>query len=76
VLPPPAPLSAPEVQLTVAGELGPVLRSALMPHLAARQQQCTVLRLVTGANVDVAALVATLDSMGLHVASVRRVEGG
>jgi hypothetical protein len=65
--------SAPVVELTVAGELGPCLRAALMPHVAAREERCTVLRLVTSADMDVPELLATLDARGVHVSSVRRV---
>lgn len=64
-----------KLELTVAGEIGPVLRSALKPQVAACHQQCTVLRLVTTASMDVPALVVALDSMGLNISSVRRVQG-
>ena len=63
-----------ELEVTVNGELGPLLRSALPRRLAARTQRCTVVRLVAPPSMDLPALVETLDSMGLNVASVRRVE--
>lgn len=69
---PPSPAGPAELELTVSGELGPVLRSALLPRVAARTQSCTVVRVVTPAEVDVPALVETLESLGVNFASVRR----
>lgn len=72
VLWPPSPTASAELELTVSGQLGPVLRSALLPCVAARTQNCTVVRLVTSADVDVPALVKMLESLGVNFASVRR----
>jgi hypothetical protein len=62
--------------LAVAGELGPALRSALLPPVAPRVIRCTVLRLQAPADVDVLAVMEALDSEGVHVTSVRCVAGG
>ncbi|WP_313408948.1 hypothetical protein [Aeromicrobium sp.] len=58
----------PEFELTIDGGLGPVLRNALGPELAARTRTYTTLVLETA--VDLGALVALLNSRGLHVESV------
>lgn len=58
----------PEFELTIDGGLGPVLKNALGPDLAARTRTSTTLVLETA--VDLGALVALLDSRGLHVESV------
>lgn len=57
-------------ELTVEGELGPVLRRALQPGVAARQP-CTIFRATAGAGSGVADLVAMLDAEGLTVESIR-----
>ena len=57
-------------ELTVAGELGPVLRCALQPD-AVEQQPCTVFRATAGAGLGVADLVGMLDAEGLTVESIR-----
>jgi len=57
-------------ELTVEGELGPVLRGALQPD-AVEQQPCTVVRAIASAGMGVADLVGLLDAEGLIVESVR-----
>jgi hypothetical protein len=61
------------MELAVAGELGPVLRSALLTFAAPRATQRTVLRLATSSDVDVLAVLEALATEGLDVTSVRRV---
>ncbi|MER6940514.1 hypothetical protein ABTX24_02575 [Nocardioides sp. NPDC127514] len=57
-------------ELTVEGELGPVLRCALQPD-AVEQQPCTVFRATAGAGLGMADLVGMLDAEGLKVESIR-----
>jgi hypothetical protein len=71
---PASPADRPDLELTVNGELGPVLRTALLPHLAAQTQHCTVVRLLSPPEVDLPALVETLESLGLQLASVRCID--
>jgi hypothetical protein len=62
------------MQLAVEGEVGPVVRSALL-RVASRARHCTVLRLAVPPDVDMLAVMEALDSEGLHVTSVRCVTG-
>ena len=62
------------MQLAVQGEVGPVVRSALL-RVASQARHCTVLRLAVPPEVDVLAVMEAFDSEGLHVTSVRCVEG-
>ena len=57
-------------ELTVEGELGPVLRCALQPGVAERQP-CTIFRATADAGSGVADLVRMLDAQGLTVESIR-----
>ncbi|MFD4324661.1 hypothetical protein ACFWQC_08510 [Nocardioides sp. NPDC058538] len=57
-------------ELTVEGELGPVLRCALHPDAVARRP-CTTFRATAGAGLGVADLVGMLDAEGLTVESIR-----
>jgi hypothetical protein len=57
-------------ELTVEGELGPVLRCALQPDVVERQS-CTVFRATAGAGLGLADLVGMLDAEGLTVESIR-----
>jgi hypothetical protein len=57
-------------ELTVEGELGPVLRCALQPR-AAERRPCTIFRATADASSGVADLVAMLDAEGLTVESIR-----
>ncbi|MEI7058205.1 hypothetical protein WBG06_20430 [Nocardioides sp. CCNWLW239] len=60
------------VELTVDGELGPVLRRALQPD-AMERQPCTVFRATAAAGLGVADLVGMLDAEGLTVENIRVV---
>ena len=71
-----SPADAAWMELAVAGELGPVLRSALRSDVVAHATPCTVLRLGAPADMDVLAVMEALDSQGLQVTSVRCVAGG
>jgi hypothetical protein len=57
-------------ELTVEGELGPVLRSALRPAVA-EERPCTIFRSGRGGCSDVADLVGRLVAEGLKIESVR-----
>lgn len=57
-----------EFELTIEGGLGPVLRNALSPGLAARTHTCTVLVLASA--VDLGTLVERLHARGLSIESV------
>jgi hypothetical protein len=57
-------------ELTVEGELGPVLRSALRPAVA-EGRPCTIFRSGGGACADVADLVGRLVAAGFTIESVR-----
>ncbi|SDK56185.1 hypothetical protein SAMN05428985_104509 [Nocardioides sp. YR527] len=57
-------------ELTVEGELGPVLRCALQPD-AVERQPSTTFRATAGAGLGVADLVGMLDAEGLTVESIR-----
>ncbi len=59
------------MELAVAGELGPVLRSALLTFAAPRATRRTVLRLAAPPDVDVLAVLEALATEGLDVTSVR-----
>ncbi|MFD7072899.1 hypothetical protein ACFU7D_21445 [Nocardioides sp. NPDC057577] len=57
-------------ELTVEGELGPVLRCALQPD-AVERHPCTTFRATAGAGLDLADLVGMLDAEGLTVEDIR-----
>ncbi|MER7604492.1 hypothetical protein [Nocardioides sp. NPDC127503] len=57
-------------ELTVEGELGPVLRRALRAR-AVERQPCTIFRATAEAGSGVAELVRILDAEGLTVESIR-----
>ena len=59
------------MELAVEGELGPVLRSALLKFAAPRATPCTVLRIGASSDVDVLAVLEALATEGLDVTSVR-----
>lgn len=61
-------------ELTVVGALGPVLRKALGPCVAARCEQQTVLRTELGDDADLVDLVLMLASRGLEIADVLEVD--
>jgi hypothetical protein len=61
-------------ELTVAGAIGPVLRSALKPHKVERTQICTILRAGASADRDLVDLMLMLESRGLKVEDVSRLE--
>lgn len=61
-------------ELTVEGEVGPVLRSALRPSCVAEGRPCTILRTTASADTDLTDLVKLLDSEGLKIESVHIVE--
>jgi len=61
------------MELVVRGELGPVLRSALLPQATARTERSTVIRLVAPTNADLLAVLENLHARGLRVTSVRKV---
>jgi hypothetical protein len=63
------------IQLAVAGEIGPVVRTALLPYVAPQPRRCTVLRLGAPAGVDLLAVMEALDAEGLNVTGVRCVAG-
>lgn len=58
------------LELTVEGELGPVLRRALHAY-AAERQLCTIFQATAEAGDGVAELVRILDEEGLTVESIR-----
>ncbi len=57
-------------ELTVEGELGPVLRCALQPD-AVERRPCTTFRTTASAGLGVADLVGMLDAEGLTVENIR-----
>lgn len=57
-------------ELTVEGELGPVLRRALRGR-AVERQPCTIFRVTADAGAGVAELVGMLDAKGLTVEGIR-----
>lgn len=61
------------MELAVDGELGPVLRSALLTFAAPSATERTVLRIGASSDVDVLAVLEALATEGLDVTSVRRV---
>jgi hypothetical protein len=61
-------------ELTVAGAIGPVLRFALKPHKIAPTQMCTILRTRASADRDLVDLMVMLESRGLEVEDVSRVD--
>jgi hypothetical protein len=68
-------ISGPAVyELTLAGAIGPVLRFALKPHQVAQTQICTILRTRASADRDLVDLMLRLESRGLKVEDVSRVD--
>ena len=61
-------------ELTVAGAIGPVLRCALKPHKVEKTQICTILRAGASADRDLVDLMLMLESRGLKVEDVSRVD--
>jgi len=57
-------------EVVVRGELGPVLRAALLPVRATATQEQTVLRARLSRDRDLADLVSVLRSHGVRVASI------
>lgn len=57
--------------LTVRGDLGPVLRHALKPYVTASCVSQTVIRSSRTATVDLVGLLLALESRGLEVVDVR-----
>ena len=62
------------LELAVAGELGPVLRSALLRFATPRVSRRTVLRLAAPSDVDVLTVLEALATEGLDVTGVRCVQ--
>jgi len=54
-------------ELTIAGAIGPVLRSVLAPCLATPAQDCTIIRATTRTPIDLVDLVLRLHDRGLDV---------
>jgi hypothetical protein len=63
------------MQLAVAGEVGPVVCSALRPYVTPQTRVRTVLRFGAMSNMDVLEMLEALDARGVSVAGVRRVAG-
>jgi hypothetical protein len=61
-------------ELTLAGAIGPMLRCALRPHEVARTQLCTILRARGSADGDLVDLMLLLESRGLQVEDVSRID--
>jgi len=61
-------------ELTVAGTLGDVFRSAVLPHDVTRSGVCTILRAGTRPGRDLADLVLLLHEQGLSVEGVFSIE--
>ena len=62
-------------ELTVRGELGPVLRGALRPFGGVRTEALTILRAGASEDRDLAELVRQLHACGLEVQEVTRRPG-
>jgi hypothetical protein len=60
------------MELAVVGEIGPVLRAALLAF-APRATRRTVVRLAAPSDVDVLAVLEALATEGLDVTGVRRL---
>ena len=61
------------MQVSVAGPLGPVLRTAFADQRISTQSAFTVLRTGPSTDRDLTDLIQTLDDRGLMVESVRRL---
>ena len=59
-----------QYEVVVRGEVGPVLRAALLPVRATATQEQTVLQARLAKDRDLADLVSALRSHGLRVASI------
>jgi hypothetical protein len=57
-------------ELTIVGAIGPVLRWALRPHVAAQHCGCTIVRVKAADPVGVVEMVWLLDTAGFEVDSV------
>lgn len=64
------------MQLAVAGEVGPVVCSALRPFVTPQTRVRTVLRFGPMSSEDVLTMLEALDSRGVSVAAVRWVDAG
>jgi hypothetical protein len=62
-------------ELTIAGEVGPVLRQAMSPHRVVRSDLCTILRARSDAVGDLEGLLLVLQQRGLTVEGMFAVEG-
>ncbi len=60
-------------ELTLSGELGPVLRAAVGPHVVQPPTRSTLIRVGATTERDVAELVNQLHHRGLSIESVHRV---
>ena len=65
-----------EMEFAIAGEVGPVLRSALRPLMVLRATPQTVLRLDAASFVAVLSLMEALDCATSRVTSIRCLPGG
>ncbi len=62
---------APEVyELTIVGNLGPVLQRALEPYAAASRELQTILRASLPESGDLVDLVLKLEAKGLEIANI------
>jgi hypothetical protein len=61
-------------ELTLAGELGAVFRSALRPHDVTRSEVCTILRAGATSAEDLVQLLHLLDARGLSIEDVFSLE--
>ena len=66
----PEPERPAHYEIVVRGEIGPVLRAALLPVQAGSPQVQTVLRTRLGQDRDLADLVHALRARGFEVASI------
>lgn len=62
-------------ELTVRGELGPVLRGAIRPFGGVRTEELTILRAGSTGDRDVVELLRQLDVCGLDIREVTRRAG-
>jgi hypothetical protein len=61
-------------ELTIAGPIGAVFRSAVLPHDVARSGVCTILRAGTAPGRDLVDLVLHFHEQGLSVEGVLPLE--
>jgi len=69
-----APGGAAVFELTITGEVGPVLRQAMSPHRVVRSDICTILYARSDAVGDLEGLLLALEQRGLTVEDMFAVE--